>query len=160
MRQRCLNKKSEQYKNWGGRGIKICDKWLKFEGFLEDMGERPENKTLDRKDNNGNYCKENCRWATVKQQCNNTRRNIKINGMSIADFSKKIGIREATLRSRISTGWSMEEILSGKRKISKYELGEFKNAEEVAKYFKIHRVRVYQRFWEGWKIIGDKFVKN
>jgi len=78
MNQRCHNSNHTAYKNYGGRGIKVCEKWMKFEGFLQDMGEKPEGLTLDRIDNNKGYCKENCRWATRKEQGQNTRKNILI----------------------------------------------------------------------------------
>lgn len=74
MKQRCLNKKHKRYYDWGGRGIKICDRWLNsFKNFLEDMGERPKGMTLDRINNNGNYEPSNCRWSTSKQQASNKR---------------------------------------------------------------------------------------
>lgn len=76
MKQRCLNPKHPAYKNYGGRGIRVCGRWLKsFENFLADMGERPEGKTLDRyPDPNGDHEKSNCRWATASQQNFNKRK--------------------------------------------------------------------------------------
>lgn len=77
MLSRVRNPKHHQFKDYGGRGITVCDRWLKFENFLEDMGQRPEGKTLDRMEVDGNYEPSNCRWATPLEQAQNKRKKEK-----------------------------------------------------------------------------------
>lgn len=115
MRARCLNPNHPAYKNYGGRGITVCDEWLGPGGkarFLADMGPRPSPEhSLDRINNDGPYCKDNCRWATQKQQCNNTRRNhrITIDGVTrtVTEWAEFRGLKLITLHFRLARrGWS------------------------------------------------------
>jgi len=115
MIQRCTNFNHKNYKDYGGRGIKVCEQWRSFENFLEDMGERPLNMFLDRVDNDGNYCKENTRWATLKEQNRNTRYNrlFTIDGeiKCLAEWCEIYQKPYQTVRWRINHGWSIEEAL-------------------------------------------------
>ena len=106
---RCYNKKCKEYKYYGGRGIKMCKRWLNgFAFFFEDMGNCPENHSIDRKNNNSDYKPSNCRWTTQKEQCNNKRNNTVINYMgkklTISQWSDEIGINSNTISSRIFRG--------------------------------------------------------
>lgn len=122
IKSRILNPNNPKYKYYGGRGIRICQGWQKFENFKQDMffpysehvkkyGEK--NTTIDRIDNAGNYCKENCRWATQKEQMNNSRcvRFITFNKktLSISQWAEKLGMPRTTLYNRLWKGWSVEK---------------------------------------------------
>ena len=111
MKRRCFNPNHKKYPNWGGRGISVCDRWLNFENFLADMGSRPSTKySLDRIDNDGDYCFENCRWATKAEQQNNTRYNRLITiddvTLTIAQWSEKMGYGKTIIPRRLYRGWS------------------------------------------------------
>jgi len=123
--QRCLNKKLKIYKNYGGRGIKVCEKWLKFENFKDDMYQSylehikefgKKDTSIGRIDNNGNYCRENCRWETCKEQSNNTSKNhfLKFNKeiKTVVEWSEYFNISRGTLYGRIKRGWSDKNILT------------------------------------------------
>lgn len=119
MRSRCNNPNHSRYKDYGERGISVCKEWDDFYIFYSDMGDRPEGKTLDRIDNNGAYCKENCKWSTITEQ-NRSSRRCKLNEeqvrsirqeprqkpgrsqkglLSVQQIAEKYGVKYGTIRS-------------------------------------------------------------
>jgi len=120
MKRRCNNPHSKDYKNWGGRGIKVCARWANsFENFLADMGEKPEGLTLERKNNDRNYEPENCKWATRKEQGRNSRNNhmVEYQGkiQCIAAWAEEKGVAAKTLQTRIQQlHWPVESALTQK----------------------------------------------
>ena len=102
MNDRCNNPNGAAYKNYGGRGISVCQEWKSFHQFSKDMGERPKGTTLERKENDGMYCKGNCVWATRAEQSRNNRRNIVIEWRGethvLADWAIILGFKYRVLR--------------------------------------------------------------
>ena len=105
MRQRCQNPNQRGFPNYGGRGITVCERWQGFVLFLEDMGVRPDNTSIDRIDTNGNYEPSNCRWSTPKAQMQNMRKNriVEYYGESVTlqELADRLSIDRYTLRRRI-----------------------------------------------------------
>lgn len=115
MKSRCNNPKNRRYKDYGGRNIKICERWKVFENFHKDMGDKPSVKSLDRIDNNKGYEPSNCKWSTSIEQLNNTRRNsyITYKGITktISEWARYLGIEYSVIHTRIRRGWTAEKII-------------------------------------------------
>lgn len=119
MIDRCVNPKAKAYKNYGGRGIRVCERWRgSFEAFVEDIGVRPsKDHSLDRyPDVNGGYEPSNCRWATASEQTRNTRKTVFIEfegrRVALADAADKNGLKHTTVKERLKRGWPVEEALT------------------------------------------------
>lgn len=118
MIKRCKYPSYKYYFRYGGRGIKVCESWNTFDKFYQDMKKGySDGKTLDRIDNNGDYCKDNCKWSTPKEQCYNRSSNhwIEFDGLklSITQWADLIGVKRTTLLQRINVyGWSIERALT------------------------------------------------
>jgi hypothetical protein len=110
MRRRCSNPNTSDWKDYGGKGIKVCDRWNDFRLFFQDMGPRPQGCTLDRIDSSKGYSPDNCRWSTSDVQSNNRRTNRKITigseTLGLAQWCRKIGIKLVTVKRRIKAGMS------------------------------------------------------
>lgn len=113
MKQRCYNPNDNNYPNYGGRGIRICDRWLEsFTNFYDDMGDRPKHKTIDRIDVDGNYEPGNCKWATPKEQCNNTRNTVRFDDNTpVSVWADENNIPQRIARRGCRKGLSKEQIL-------------------------------------------------
>jgi hypothetical protein len=119
MHDRCYVKTHNRYKSHGARGIYVVPEWHGKEGyrvFVCEMGERPTNTTLNRKDNDGPYCKNNCEWADDVTQANNRRNNrrLEFNGrnLTIAEWSREVGISQGTIWARVNQGWEIDRVLT------------------------------------------------
>lgn len=117
LRSRCNNHRVPQYKNYGGRGITVCDRWNTFLNFLEDMGLCPPNHELDRTDNNKGYSPDNCRWVTKSQNCRNYRRNVilTMDGISkcLIEWAEEYNISYMMLYKRIiERKWDIKRALT------------------------------------------------
>jgi hypothetical protein len=114
MIRRCTHINDPRYPDWGGRGITVCKRWLSFDNFLADMGGRPPGKTLDRKDNSGNYEPGNCRWATPHEQLVNSRlfklvpdvvaeiKRLRATGLSLSTIGTQLGLHRSTVSRALS----------------------------------------------------------
>lgn len=133
IKKRCYNKLNPKYAIYGGRGIAVCDKWVNsFENFYSDMGDRPTPKhSIDRIDVNGNYEPSNCRWATAKQQANNTRTNrtIQIGSvrMTMAQWGERINMDADLIWKRLKRGWDDKKAIYTPNPSIKKRVCAFKN---------------------------------
>lgn len=163
MKSRCYNKKLPTYKYYGGRGIKVCDRWHEFKNFFDDMGLRPEEKTLDRIDNNSDYSPENCRWATIEEQSRNRRDIIIIKNElgekeTLQDFCVRTGVNYGSVMTRVyKYGYTHQEAIekpfvNGSRsKLTKDDVDKIKKLvqegvtqREIAEMFGLSQTAIYK----------------
>lgn len=121
MIQRCTNPRHHHWAKYGGAGITVCERWMSFENFLADMGNRPDETSIDRINNSGNYEPGNCRWAGRKQQQRNRSaiRSITWKGetLSMIEWSEKLQINYSALEARIRRGWPLSKALTAPNRI-------------------------------------------
>lgn len=123
MLTRCRNPHFPSFADYGGRGITVCERWLQFENFLQDMGKRPVGTTLERVDNEKGYAPDNCIWTTRQEQANNKRNNriLTLNGrqQTMAQWSREMNIPQSRIFARLKLGWSDERALTEPKHINR-----------------------------------------
>jgi hypothetical protein len=117
MHSRCRRPRNASYARYGGRGIRVCERWNSFENFLADMGPRPSlAHQIDRVDNNGNYEPSNCKWSSISEQANNrcTNRNITVGGetLTVVQWAHRLGVSTRVIWWRLGAGWSEEQAVT------------------------------------------------
>lgn len=162
MKQRCLNPNNPGYKDYGGRGIDICEIWkndyMEFYNWAISNGYK-DGLYLDRIDNDKGYSPNNCRWVTNKENCNNMRKNhlVTYNGktLTVSQWADELNINYSSLCTRLSNGWSMEKIIKTPVKLSKRLIehdGEIKSLADLSKEYGIKFSTLKNRLTRGWDL--------
>jgi hypothetical protein len=164
MIKRCTNSNDSAYDNYGGRGITVCDEWLdSFENFYRDMGPRPNpDHSIERKENDKGYYKDNCKWATRIEQCNNRRNNIyyqyQNEQLTLSEISRRTSISRATLEDRINRmNLSIEEAVTRESgRVNRDSItfnGMTKSLREWSEYLNVQYITLYNRLYiYSWSI--------
>lgn len=136
MVRRCTKPSHPAWKDYGGRGIAVCDRWMDFSHFVQDMGERPTDRhTLDRVDNDKSYSPGNCRWATMSEQARNRRQPqsrksaIRIDGLTLRQFAAKHGIKHSTLKRRYRQGKRGDDLIRADLRDGSFWRGKRRNPD-------------------------------
>lgn len=164
MKARCLSKSNRSYHHYGGRGISICKRWMKFENFIADMGEKPFGRSIDRIDNNGNYTPKNCRWSTQLIQMSNTRRSVYLTfrgrRQHVSAWARELGCNSWSITLRIRGGWSVEKTLTtpfgrwewDDKKILLQFKGKMRGIREISKLSGIGVTTLHYRVKAKWPL--------
>lgn len=155
MKSRCSNENVSSYHRYGGRGIKVCERWLNsFENFYEDMGPRPTNEhSIERRNGNKGYAPDNCYWATQMEQaqnrCSVRRFDYEGKSLTLTEIAQITGKDRTTLNSRVAAGKSLEEALSKEKKPYLYN-GKMMSLKEVADAMGVTYKTLHTRIRRGW----------
>ena len=163
---RCQQPKTKNFRDYGGRGIKVCERWQSFDNFCADLGPRPSSELqIDRIDNNGNYEPENVRWATRAQQSRNRRSTVNLTfagrTMCMKDWAAEVGIDPPVILGRLRRGWSVEQALTAQATRRAYTdpgekiltlNGKKKHLAEWARELGINPAAILHRINAGWSV--------
>lgn len=164
MRQRCSNRRTVGWAVYGGRGIRVCDRWQNsFAAFLEDMGPKPSDAhSIDRRDPDGDYTRDNCRWATRLTQARNCRNNRYVTfdrrTLCVSEWAEVTGLSANLIRARLNLGWSPRKTLTtpynairhDQRKLTLH--GRTATVKEWAVVFDVNYTTILSRLDRGWDV--------
>lgn len=156
MRSRCENLTNPKYPIYGARGVKVCKRWYRFDTFAKDVGRRPSPEhTLDRIDNDGDYKPSNVRWATAREQSNNTRTNVHVTiggrTRTITEWADASGLTRTTIGQRIDRGWAPERLLEPHAHRVTFR-GRTQSRSAWAREFKLGAGTLRHRLRSGWEL--------
>jgi hypothetical protein len=159
MLDRCTCKTHASWDDYGGRGIKVCKRWLKFENFYADMGPRPEGTSLDRRNNNRGYSPANCRWATQEEQQNNRRSNVylTLDGQTktMKHWATHFGVKYSVVKERHADGKNGMDLFAASPRKQYGRLVEFNGkSKTITQWAKHYRV-TYQEMWKRINLWGQ-----
>lgn len=147
MLQRCTNRNNRAFKNYGGRGIEVCERWLYFAAFMADMGPCPTNFTIERKDVDKGYSPENCEWIPAAEQAKNKRNVTRVDGKTLPELEKETGVKYGTLRYRLKAGVDFNKRVG--REIMLTHNGLTQSMSEWSKQLGIPRSTISVRYGKG-----------
>lgn len=155
MIQRCSNENIEHYGRYGGRGIRVCARWEKFENFIEDMGDAPLGHSIERRDNDGNYEPGNCLWLPMEKQAQNRHDNlcVEVGGESVcvAEAARRLGVNDGTIRYRLKKALHKKDISAPVGRSLTLN-GETMNMTQWSERLGIKRTTIAMRLDRGWPI--------
>lgn len=157
MRERCNNPNCKGYKNYGGRGIRVCDEWDDFFKFMEDMGPRPEGYSIDRVDNEKGYSKGNCKWSSREDQNLNKRTTIKVDfdgeKIPLVIACRRIGMSYLRARRNLKAGKDWKDTSNKRKPVFVLHEGKMISAKEAGEITGFHKTTIVTRFNNGEKNI-------
>jgi hypothetical protein len=158
MIKRCTRESTVHYDRYGGRGIDVCERWMSFENFYADMGERPDGMSIERIDNDKGYSPENCRWATIAEQTRNRRSNVNITidgeTMCATDWARRFGVKSSVIIKRIRSGWDAKRAVSepvDNKPVVEID-GVRRTVTDVAKEYGLPAGTLRTRLQRGWTL--------
>lgn len=167
MKDRCSNPNNKSYKHYGKRGISVCERWLEFSNFAEDVSPRPKGAQLDRINNEGDYEPDNCKWVSPRENCNNrsSNRAVTFRGKTktVSEWARSTGIKYRVLLARLDSNWSVPRALTTPtktyKKTKEYGSPEYKTNHPLYNVWSGMKRRCYIQNDQGYRNYGGRGIR-